>query len=226
MIIYGKQLFFHVIKHKKELLKCIYLAKKCDKNSYNAIVKTGAPIKILDFKKAQAMAKGSNHQGFLADVSEFEFVSVEMVKKFSKIAVLYGLSDVGNLGAIIRSAHALGVCGVIIVANSVEMGGILRASSGAAYEISIAKCSDGLGLINELKQVGFTTYATSAKGENVNGISFESKSALIVGSEGEGMSKNAIQKCDKCLAIPMKNGWDSLNVSAAFAIICNRMMNE
>lgn len=226
MIIYGKQLFFHIIRHKREIVKSIYLAKKCDKISYNEIANTGIKITLLDFKKAQAMAKGANHQGFLAQVDEFEFACVEEIKKFSKIAVLYELSDVGNMGAIIRSAHALGVEGVIIVAKNVQMSGILRSSSGAAYEIRIANSSDGLGLINELKQVGFTTYATSVKGLNANEMSFESKSALIVGSEGAGMSKKALLKCDKCLTIPMKNGWDSLNVSAAFAIICNRMMNE
>lgn len=226
MIIYGKRLFFHALEHKKEIFKRIYLAKKCDKNTFDKIVKVGVEITLLDFKKAQAMAKGGNHQGFLAEVEEFEFADISDIKKLSKIAVLYELSDVGNMGSIIRTAYALGMNGVAIVAKSVEIAGILRASSGAAYEVKIATCSDGLGLINELKQAGFATYSTSPTGENINKTFFEPKSAFIVGSEGNGMPKKAFLKCDKCVGVPMKNSWNSLNVSAAFAIICNRMMNE
>ncbi|ASM40614.1 23S rRNA (guanosine(2251)-2'-O)-methyltransferase RlmB [Campylobacter sp. RM12327] len=226
MIIYGKQLFLHILSNKKDIIKCVYLAKECDKAIFNQIIKANLEVKRADFKKAQALARGGNHQGFLAEVEDFVFCDISEVKKFDKIVILYGLSDVGNIGAIIRTAYALGMQAVVIVSKSVAMEGVIRTSSGAAYEIPICICKDGLSFINELKQSGFSVYSTASGGEDVKNIKFETKTALIMGSEGEGIPKKVISKSDKCIGICMKNSFDSLNVSAAFAIICYRIMNE
>ena len=173
MIIYGKQLFLHIIKNYKKSVKTVYLAKECDKALFSQIVGVGAPIKRVDNQKAQALAHGGNHQGFLAEVEEFEFKSIDEIKKQNFIAVLYGLSDVGNIGAIVRTAHALGCGGIVVVAKNLAMEGVLRASSGAAYEANIALVEDGLSLLNELKQVGFKIYATASGGKNAHGLADE-----------------------------------------------------
>lgn len=223
MIIYGKQLFLHLLKnHKDEFLK-IFLAKECDKALFREISKLNIKIEKLDFKKAQALARGGNHQGFLAEVKDYKFSEFKDLKSKNFLAVLYNLSDVGNIGAIVRSAYALGVDGVIIVTKSLAIEGIIRSSSGAAYEIPICKFEDGLTLLNELKQVGFKIYASDAKGKNLK--EFASKKVLVMGSEGEGIPNKAIQKCDELIGIEMRNNWDSLNVNAAFAIFCDRMTN-
>ena len=226
MIIYGKQLFLHIIINYKKNVKTVYLAKECDKALFSQIVGVGAPIKRVDNQKAQALAHGGNHQGFLAEVEEFEFKSIDEIKKQNFIAVLYGLSDVGNIGAIVRTAHALGCGGIVVVAKNLAMEGILRASSAAAYEANIALVEDGLSLLNELKQVGFKIYATASGGKNAHEVKFSQKVALVMGSEGEGLHKKVLTKSDEIIGIKMKNDWDSLNVSAAFAILCDRMINE
>ena len=226
MIIYGKQLFLHIIKNYKKSVKMVYLAKECDKALFSQIVGVGAPIKRVDNQKAQALAHGGNHQGFLAEVEEFEFKSIDEIKKQNFIAILYGLSDVGNIGAIVRTAHALGCGGIVVVAKNLAMEGVLRASSGAAYEANIALVEDGLSLLNELKQVGFKIYATASGGKNAHEVKFNQKIALVMGSEGEGLHKKVLTKSDEIVGIKMKNDWDSLNVSAAFAILCDRIINE
>lgn len=226
MIIYGKQLFLHLLKNHKDKFERIYLAKELDKALFKEIARLNLEIVKLDPKKAQALAKGGNHQGFLAEVKEFEFADFSSLKGLNSLVVLYGLTDVGNIGAIIRTAYALGVEGAIVVAKNLRMEGIIRASSAAAYEMPIALYSDGLTLINELKQANFKTYMADAGGQDIRNIKFKEKKALILGSEGEGVPKKAASKCDEMVAIKMKNGWDSLNVSAAFAIICDRMINE
>ena len=215
MIIYGKQLFLHILNKRPQILEEIYLSKECDKK-----------IIRVDNQKAQSLARGGNHQGFLANVSEFEFSDIAELKKLNFIAILYGISDVGNIGAIARSAYALGCEGLVIVAKSINMQGVLRSSSGAAYEIPIAIFEDGLSLLNELKQFGFKIYATASNGKNVKEIKFAGKRALVMGSEGEGIPQKALAKCDECIGIKLKEGWDSLNVSAAFSIICDRMIDE
>ena len=226
MIIYGKQLFLHIIKNYKKSVKMVYLATECDKALFSQIVGVGAPIKRVDNQKAQALAHGGNHQGFLAEVEEFEFKSLDEIKKQNFIAILYGLSDVGNIGAIVRTAHALGCGGVVIVAKNLAMEGVLRASSGAAYEANIALVEDGFSLLNELKQAKFKIYATASGGKNAHEVKFDRKVALVMGSEGEGLHKKVLAKSDETVGIKMKNDWDSLNVSAAFAILCDRIINE
>lgn len=226
MIIYGKQLFLHLLERRKELIKEIYLSKECDKKLFYKIAALALPIVRVDNKKAQAMARGGNHQGFLALVEDFVFFDVEAMKRFNNIALLYELEDVGNIGAIIRTAYGLGLDGVIVVAKNLAIEGVVRASSGAAFEIPLALCSDGLTLLNELKQSGFCLYATKKGGKPHNKIVFGNKNVLIMGNEGGGMPKRAFQKCDESIGIKMRKDWNSLNVSAAFAIICDRMMDE
>ena len=226
MIIYGKQLFLHILNKRPQILEEIYLSKECDKKLFYKICGTGKKIIRVDNQKAQSLARGGNHQGFLANVSEFEFSDIAELKKLNFIAILYGISDVGNIGAIARSAYALGCEGLVIVAKSINMQGVLRSSSGAAYEIPIAIFEDGLSLLNELKQFGFKIYATASNGKNVKEMKFAGKRALVMGSEGEGIPQKALAKCDECIGIKLKEGWDSLNVSAAFAIICDRMIDE
>ena len=226
MIIYGKQLFLHILNKRPQILEEIYLSKECDKKLFSKICGTGKKIIRVDNQKAQSLARGGNHQGFLANVSEFEFSDIAELKKLNFIAILYGISDVGNIGAIARSAYALGCEGFVIVAKSINMQGVLRSSSGAAYEIPIAIFEDGLSLLNELKQFSFKIYATASNGKNVKEMKFAGKRALVMGSEGEGIPQKALVKCDECIGIKLKEGWDSLNVSAAFAIICDRMIDE
>ncbi len=226
MIIYGKQLFLHVMKNSPEILEEIYLAKECDKKLFSQIVKLGLRIEKLDFKKAQALAKGRNHQGFLAKIKPLEFALLELVKNEDFLLLLYGLSDVGNIGAITRSAYALGVGAVVVCGvKSLNLEGILRSSSGAALELPIVLEPDGLGVINELKQSGFYMYASDMSGVDVRGVKIKQKKALVMGSEGFGIPKKALLRCDEIIKINMKREFDSLNVSAASAILCDRMIN-
>lgn len=227
MIIYGKQLFLHLLKHHKDKLEEIYLAKEVQKDIFNQIAKVGLKIQKVDNQKAQALARGGNHQGFLAKVKDYEFATLNEIKKSDYLVILYGLSDVGNIGAITRTAYALGAGGIVIVGKNenLAMQGVVRSSSGAAYELPIALCSDGLSLINELKQVGFKIYAANAGGKSAKEFEFESKIALIMGSEGEGIPNKVLQKCDDILGVNMRKDWDSLNVSVAFGILFDRIVN-
>lgn len=227
MIIYGKQLFLHLLKHHKDKLEEIYLAKEVQKDIFNQIAKVGLKIQKVDNQKAQALARGGNHQGFLAKVKDYEFATLNEIKKSDYLVILYGLSDVGNIGAITRTAYALGAGGIVIVGknDNLAMQGVVRASSGAAYELPIVLCSDGLSLINELKQVGFKIYAANAGGKSAKEFKFESKNALIMGSEGVGIPNKVLQKCDDILGVNMRKDWDSLNVSVAFGILFDRIVN-
>ena len=227
MIVYGKQLFLYLLKHHKDKLEEIYLAKEVNKDIFHQIAKVGLKIQKVDNQKAQALARGGNHQGFLAKVKDYEFTTLSEIKKADYLVILYGLSDVGNIGAIVRTAYALGAGGVVIVGKNENLAiqGVIRSSSGAAYELPISLCSDGLGFINELRQIGFKIYAANAGGKSVKDFKFDPKSVIIMGSEGEGVPNKVLQKCDEILGINMRKDWDSLNVSVAFGILFDRIVN-
>nr|WP_315009275.1 23S rRNA (guanosine(2251)-2'-O)-methyltransferase RlmB [uncultured Campylobacter sp.] len=225
MIIYGKQLFLHLLNRHPQKFIRIILAKECEKEIFKKIAATGVKIERADAKKAQALARGGNHQGFLAEVEDFSFGDLASVKDDKFVPILYGLTDVGNIGAIMRSAYALGADSVIVVANNLNMAGVVRASSGAAYELNVVKATDGLSVINELKQSGFEIYAASADGTSFKELELGAKNALVMGNEEEGIPARALKKCDCAVSIKMREGWDSLNVSAAFAILCDGILN-
>lgn len=226
MIIYGKQLFLYALQHKPHILQEVYLAKECDKKLFHQVQKLNVPIIRPDFKKAQALAKGGNHQGFLAKIEPLEFYSLSEFKDAKFIVLLYGLSDVGNIGAICRSAYALGADGIVICGvKSINLEGILRTSSGAAFDMPMAFMPNGLDALNELKMSGFYLYATDAKGKDIKKVQIKDKKVLVLGSEGEGISRKAMLKCDESVSINMVRAFDSLNVSAACAILCDRIMN-
>ncbi|TKX30799.1 23S rRNA (guanosine(2251)-2'-O)-methyltransferase RlmB [Campylobacter estrildidarum] len=226
MIVYGKQIFFYILEHHKEWIRELYLAKECDKQSFKKIINSGFKIKKLDFKTAQAYARGGNHQGFLLDIKEYEFKDLNSLKKSDFVVILCGISDIGNIGAIARTAYALGTDGIIFIGERLAMEGVIRTSSGAALDLDIVINNDILSVINELKQVGFKIFASANGGKGVHKLKIEKeKKALILGSEGLGLSAKIIKKCDECVGIEMKHNFDSLNVSAAFAILCDRMIN-
>lgn len=229
MIIYGKQLFLHALEHHSEQIQEIFLNKEVQKPLFGRIVKLGLKINKVDNQKAQALCKGGNHQGFIAKMQDYKFAPFSEVKKRGFLLILCGLSDVGNIGALVRTAHALGAGGVVWIAkNEPSMGaveGIIRASSAAAFEIPICVANDASSVVNELRQMGFKIYAAAAGGSELKGHSFTPQTALILGSEGEGIPQKIAASCDDIISVKMRQGWDSLNVSAAGAILLDRIIN-
>lgn len=228
MIIYGKQVCLHALEHHPEKIKTVYVAQK-GANSKGLLPqalfhKYHDNIKFLEEKWAQSMSKGGNHQGLLVEMSEFEEASFSQIKKNDFIVVLDGLTDVGNIGAIVRSAYALGADAVIAAGvRQLNFAAIARASSGALLDMPFMIAANILDIFNELGQLGFAVYGASMDGDNVQTVSFESKRVLVLGSEGQGLSKKVAEKIDHMVSIEMKHAFDSLNVSAAAAILIHRM---
>ena len=225
MIIYGKQVCLHALKKHEANIKTVYIAKKgiLPQKFFD----TYRPkIKFLEEKWAQSMSKGGNHQGILVELKSFEESDLATLKQERFILVLDGLTDTGNIGAIVRSAYALGVDGIIATGvKSLKIASIVRTSSGALLEMPFVIIPNVLDVLNELKQVNFTVYGASMDGEEINKCQFNEKKVLVLGSEGEGLSKRAKSKVDKIISIEMKHEFDSLNVSAAAAILVHRMGN-
>jgi 23S rRNA (guanosine2251-2'-O)-methyltransferase len=223
MIIYGKQVCLHALEHHSEKIKTVYVAKKniLPKELFH---KYHDNIKFLEEKWAQSMAKGGNHQGLLVEMSPFEETSFSEMKQNDFIVVLDGLTDVGNIGAIVRSAYALGVDAIIATGvKQLNFAAVARSSSGALLDMPFMISPNILDNFNELGQLGFKVYGAEMSGTNIKEMEFASKRILVLGSEGKGLSKKVASKVNHMVSIEMKHAFDSLNVSAAAAILIHRM---
>ncbi len=225
MIIYGKQVSLYALKHKEAYVKTVYVAKK-NILPQELFHKYHDKIKFLEERWAQSMAKGGNHQGILVEMNVYKQTDFETIKKSNFIIILDGLTDVGNIGAIVRSAYALGADAIIASGvKHLNFSAIVRTSSGAMLDMPFMVTQNVLDNINELSQIGFTFYGADMSGENINDIEVEQKRVLVMGSEGKGISKKVSKKIDKKVSIEMKHAFDSLNVSAAASILIHRMSN-
>jgi 23S rRNA (guanosine2251-2'-O)-methyltransferase len=223
MIIYGKQVCLYALEQHPDTVETVYIAKKgvLPQTLFHAY---HDKIKFLEEKWAQSMSRGGNHQGILLEVADFEESTLSQIKKNDFIVVLDGLTDAGNIGAIVRSAYALGADAVIATGvRQLNLSAIVRTSSGALLDMPFAVIPNILDVLNELQQVGFSFYGAAMEGEAVQTMQFAAKRVLVLGSEGKGLSKKARGKIDQMVSIEMKHAFDSLNVSAAAAILIHRM---
>ncbi len=222
MIAYGKQVCMYILQKHPHIINEIYLAKKIDDKLFKKFSSLDIKIITPDSKKAQAMARGGNHQGFLLGIKEYEFSTFRSISNSQFVVVLDGLNDIGNIGSICRTSYALGVDAVAICGiKDIKMSQIIRASSGAALDIAVLDCGCIATILNELKQKKFYVLGANMSGETYSDIDI-SKShniALVVGAEGAGLSKKATKIIDKNIKIDMPNSFDSLNVSVATGIL-------
>jgi len=224
MLIYAKQPIYHLINNHPHKIKTLYLAKELDKKEYSRLMKMDFEVKRIPSDAAGKMCKNATHQGFLAEVDEVELHDFKTFLDKEFIVVLSGLTDVGNIGAIIRSAYALGVDGVVACGvKRLPLEAILRTSTGALFEIPFTIEPNVHNVMNDLKTSGFTTYGADMGGKDIREITPKDKKALFLGSEGEGLSSRLVSKLDEVVSIKMSHQFDSLNVSVAGAILMDRM---
>jgi 23S rRNA (guanosine2251-2'-O)-methyltransferase len=222
MIIYGKQVSVYVLNSHRELVKRVYLVKRgiLPRELY---LRYKDSIKFIDSRFAQKMARGGNHQGVLVEVDDFRESSFEDLKRENFLLIFDSLTDTGNIGAVVRSAYTLGADGIIACGvKSLNFASIARTSSGALFDLPFMIAPNILDILNELKQVDFTIYGASMEGESLENCKFATKKALVLGSEGYGISKRARLKIDKIVSIEMKR-FNSLNVSVSAGILIYRM---
>ncbi|TLD97797.1 23S rRNA (guanosine(2251)-2'-O)-methyltransferase RlmB [Helicobacter jaachi] len=224
MIIYGKQPILYALETCPWRIEEIYLSKELPKNIFNRFLRLNKPIKRLDSKKAQALAHGGNHQGMLVRINPPQAADFTDLKDKPSLLILCNISDVGNIGSIMRTAYALGVGGVIIALPSLSqkaLEGIARSSSGAFLHIPYSVEAHIFELVHKLKEAGFSLIGADMNGEN--NVKVGAKWALFLGSESQGLSGRLKCKLDTMLSIKMEHHFNSLNVSVAAGILIDRI---
>ena len=201
----------------------IILSKKLDAKEFRELQKSNIPIKATDNKKAQSLARGGNHQGYFLDIN-FTPKESKHLKDLKSVLILDNITDMGNIGAIIRTAYSLGVDTVIVTGiNELKWENVIRMSAGAAIDMPIIVIKNILDVINDLKTNKFKIIGADMGGNK--DIEKAEKMALIMGNEGEGLTKKVKAKLDEIASIEMKRNFDSLNVSVASGILMDRIFN-
>jgi len=222
MIVYGKRIFYYILENHRNIVKEIILSKKLDKKEFAKLQKFNIYIKIADNKKAQSLAKGGNHQGYFLDI---DFTPKEKyLSELKSVIILDNITDMGNIGAIVRTAYSFGIDEIIVTGiNELKWENVIRSSSGAAIDMPILVIKNIFDVINNLKTSGFKIVGADMNGTHL--IEQTEKIALIMGSEGEGLSNRVKKKLDETISIEMKRRFDSLNVSVASGILMDRIWN-
>jgi 23S rRNA (guanosine2251-2'-O)-methyltransferase len=188
----------------------------------------GAQVRTAPRAKLERLAGTDRHQGVVALVADFRYADVGQVLAAARasgrqplVIVLDGVEDPHNLGAIIRSAHALGANGVIIPKDRAVgvTPAVAKASAGAVERCPIARVTNVAKTIEALKDEGIWSVALAADGDApLARVDLSGPIALVLGSEGEGLRPLVKKTCDYAAHIPMTGDLDSLSVSAAAAV--------
>jgi len=224
MLIYAKQPVYYFINNYPQKIKTLYLAKEIDKKEYSRFMKMGFEVKRIPQEAGSKMCKNASHQGFLAEVEDYRLHDFKTFLDKDFVLVLSSLTDVGNIGAIIRTAYALGVEGIVACGiKSLPLEAVMRTSTGALVDSAFAIETNIHNVLNDLKTSGFYTYGADMGGNDIRDVGFRQKKALFLGSEGDGLSSRIVSKLDEVVSIKMSHEFDSLNVSVAGAILIDRM---
>ena len=190
--------------------------------------KGGAKVRAAPRPKLDRLAATDRHQGVVAVVADFRYADVADLLAAAKasgrpplLIVLDGVEDPHNLGAIIRSAHALGAHGVIIPKDRAVgvTPAVAKASAGAVERCPVARVTNVAQAVEALKEEGVWSVALAADGDRpLREIDFKGPIALVLGSEGEGLRPLVRRTCDLAARIPMMGELDSLSVSASASV--------
>ncbi|MBR4672334.1 MAG: 23S rRNA (guanosine(2251)-2'-O)-methyltransferase RlmB [Bacilli bacterium] len=223
MLVYGRNVAKEVLQ-RPEKVKKVKIQKNFDDKEINSLLeKNKIKTEVLDKKEFAKFDKFS-HQGIILDIEDFsyanykEFLDVEN----AKVVILDHIEDPHNLGAIIRTSEAAGITGIIIPKDrSVDVNStVMKTSAGAVENIKIAKVTNLINVINDLKENGFWIVGTAMAGSvDYRDIDYTGKIALIIGNEGKGVSKAVMEECDYLAKIPMYGKINSLNASVAAGIM-------
>ena len=196
----------------------------------------GAVLAEVDRHKLDAMSRTHAHQGIIAVAAVREYASVEDLLQAARdrgepplLVVCDELSDPHNLGAVIRTAECAGAHGVIIPKRrSAGLTAVVaKTSAGAVSHLPVARVANLPSLLKQLKKEGLWIFGAAADGPvSLYEADLKGPAAIVIGSEGSGMSRLVAETCDVLVRIPMKGKLNSLNASAAAAILLSEAVRQ
>ncbi len=230
--IVGRNPVIEAIRSGRDIHK-IWINEGSRKGSMQEIISLAKQNKIViqyvPKQKLDQLAQGQSHQGVAASAASHDYVDFDDLVSRSLqgnglpfLVLLDELEDPHNLGSILRTADATGVDGVIIPSRrSVGLTSVVaKASAGAIEYVPVCRVTNLVRAIDQLKEEGFWVVGSDASGQtDYREMKFDMPVALIIGSEGKGMSRLVKEKCDFLLRLPMEGRVSSLNASVAAGLL-------
>ena len=185
-------------------------------------------VNFVPKERLDSMSETGHHQGVMAYAAAYEYAEVEDILKIAEekgeppfLFLLDGIEDPHNLGAIIRTANLAGAHGVIIPKRRAVglTATVARTSAGALNYTPVAKVTNMAATIEDLKKRGIWFVCADMGGESMYRLNLTGPIGLVIGNEGEGVSRLVKEKCDMIASIPMKGDIDSLNASVATGVL-------
>ena len=231
-LIYGRHAVLAILESDRQINRLWVTSKlRSQREFYNLIQATkasGTVIDEVDSHRLDQITQGANHQGIVAQIAPYVYWELTELIDLAKaqtdnpvIVIGDGIEDPHNLGAIIRTAEAMGVQGIVIPQRRAVgiTSTVMKVAAGALEHIAIARVVNLNSAIATLKDAGFWIYGTSAQSSNLlHTINFSGAVGLVIGSEGKGLSKLTERNCDELVRIPLAGKTPSLNASVAAAI--------
>ena len=230
-IIAGRNAVMESLNAGVELDK-IFLADRPQTGSITTIVamakQRGVVIKQVSDQKLRAICGGDHHQGIVASASCAAYATVEEILALAAergeppfVILADGVEDPHNLGALIRTAEAAGAHGIILPKRrSASLTPIVqKTSAGAVNYLPVARVANLVSVMEKLKEQGMWFYAADMDGTSWCEQDYSGPCGLVVGSEGEGVSRLVLEKCDFRVSLPMRGKVTSLNASVAGGIL-------
>lgn len=230
-IVYGRNPVRELLENGKPVDRIIVKRGEYDGSISLIVAKArerGIAVSEADMRKLDSYSEGGRHQGVVAFLAPMQFLSVkELIEDTNAkgevpfYLILDGVEDPQNLGAILRSAECAGANGVILPKHHCAplSPSACKASAGAVEYIPIAKVTNLNRAIEELKKAGLWIFGADADGEHYANTDLSGPAAFVLGSEGHGISRLVRENCDKIISLPLHGKINSLNVSAAAAVI-------
>lgn len=230
--IFGTNPVFEALSSGREIDK-IFILEGARHSRLGQIIslakKRGIHYTTVSRKKLDELSENGNHQGVLAFAAAHEYSTVDDILKLAEkkgeapfVIIAEGLNDPHNLGSIVRTANAAGAHGVIIPKNrSVGLTAtVAKISAGALEYTPVARVTNISSTIDELKKAGLWIAGTALEGSSLHYDSdLTGALAIVIGSEGEGLSRLVREKCDFLVKIPMLGQAESLNASVAAGVL-------
>lgn len=234
----GRNVILEAFRSGKTIDK-LYVLDGCQDGPVSTIKreakKQDTLIKYVTKQRLDQMSETGMHQGVIAITAAFEYAEVDEILELARsknekpfIFILDGIEDPHNLGAIIRTAHQAGAHGVIIPKNRAVglTATVARTSAGALEHTLVAKVTNIGTTIEELKKEGMWFVCADMDGDIMYNVDLKGSIGLVIGSEGEGVSRLVKEKCDFKASIPMKGKIDSLNASVAAGILAYEIVRQ
>lgn len=233
--VYGKNACKNTLA-RNDSVSNIYLSKGFNDYVINSLIKEKKfKVKFVSFQELEKMVGRNNHQGIVIEINDYSYYELDDLlmelsdKQYPCIAILDGIEDPHNFGAILRSGDAFGIDGYIIASNR-QVGltnTVAHISTGAIEYAKVCMVTNLNQAIKKLKDNGYWIVASDGKAEmSFRDVDYKMKTGIIIGSEGKGISPLLLKNSDFVTKIEMVGNVNSLNASVAAALYFNAILES